>query len=272
MFKCAMCSKEYGGNASLQRHNCKLAGVIIIKNKEEDKNKSKNKDKISIQCYNELSISNISLTKKLIKYKNKYTDTLNKLEVLQKKYDVMIERQMEKEREEHKKQREEWKDIERILLDKIQNKTTINKSDNTIIKIKKITNIYTRTTSELEKIYKEEITPDSIRGGIDNMTKIMVNKTLKNQDGNNMVIISNKSKKTIKYELPSGEIVDDIGCLKMINIHRDIILGQLNYIMKDDSISFDEKIDMNSKICVGLFDIKDEDKLNQWGASLIKNL
>ena len=232
MFICNECGISYTKKYSLTRHICK--GSSCRKSYTNTQDNETNKEIM------ELRLS-------YIEYKTKYE---------------MIERQLEKEREEHKKDKEEhkkdkedWKDIERILLDKIQNRTTINKGDNTII-IKKITNIYTRTTSELEKIYKDEITPDSIRGGIDNMTKIMVNKTLKNQDGSNMVIVADRSRKIIKYELPSGEKVVDEGCLKIINTHRDIILEQLKDVMKDESISFDEKLDMDSKICIGLFDIK----------------
>ena len=236
--QCSICNKIYKTKSNLNRHkNIGCRGLKHVKK----------------------NISEVD-----------FNDLLNKYNLLKCRTDIQIEN-FEKEREEHKKEREYWKDVERILLDKIQNKTTINKSANTII-IKKITNIYTRTTSELEKIYKDEITPDSIRGGIDNMTKIMVNKTLKNQDGSNMVIVADRSRKIIKYELPSGEKVVDEGCLKIINTHRDIILEQLKDVMKDESISFDEKLDMDSKICIGLFDIKDEDKLNQWGNSLIKNL
>ena len=245
MFNCNQCRKSYTLKSSLIRHKCNGTSYRKYHTDTQD---------------NETNNEIIELRLSYIEYKTKY-------EMIEKQLD-----EYKKEKEEHKKEKEDWKNIERILLDKIQNRTTINKSDNTIIKIKKITNIYTRTTGELEKIYKEEITPDSIRGGIDNMTKIMVNKTLKNQDGSNMVSVTDRNRKIIKYELPSGEKVVDEGCLKIINTHRDIILEQLNDVMKSESISFDEKIDMNSKICIGLFDIKDEEKLNEWSKSLVKNL
>ena len=251
MFKCNDCWREYASKYSLTRHKCKLnINEMLSKNTNTDCKKNE-----TLKIVDDLQRQLQSLQDKHIETLKTVDDLQKRLDALQSRYDGVVDK------------------VIQVNLNNNNTNTTINKGHNNIIKIKKkIVNIYTRTTGELETIYKNEITPDSIRGGIDYMTKIMVNKTLKNQDGSNMVSIADKSRKIIKYELPTGEIIDDIGCLKLINIHRDIILEQLNSVMKDESISFDEKLDIDSKICVGLFDIKDEEKLNHWGNSLIKNL
>ena len=102
--------------------------------------------------------------------------------------------------------------------------TTNNANDNSnnITNVCNI-NIYNRTDTEVNDIYKENIVEKTIEGGIQSIAQVMVNKILKNDEGNPLIEITDQSRFNLKYTLPSGEIVKDIGGRCILDKHTGII-------------------------------------------------
>ena len=102
------------------------------------------------------------------------------------------------------------------------NNNNSNDNSNNITNVCNI-NIYNRTDTEVNDIYKENIVEKTIEGGIPSIAQVMVNKILKSDEGNQMIEITDKSRFNLKYTLPSGEIVKDIGGRCILDKHTNFI-------------------------------------------------
>jgi hypothetical protein len=59
------------------------------------------------------------------------------------------------------------------------------------------------------RIYDNNITVEHIEGGISCIAKFILDKVITDDNGNKMIAITDKSRGTAKYKLPSGEVITD---------------------------------------------------------------
>jgi hypothetical protein len=181
----------------------------------------------------ELKNKNSLSESKLLEFELKYN-------TIKKKYDVLRNKQKEYELFKIKynillEERQEWKKEQKDLLDKITI-TALTKTNNTVNKNINITT-YTRTDEELKTIYEQNLTSSHIKGGISAITKLIVDKVVTNDNGLKMITITDKSRGTARYKLPSGEIVTDNGLTNFTNKNRNILMKKIYSIAKDQDIS-----------------------------------
>jgi hypothetical protein len=215
----------------------------------------------------ELKNKNSLSESKLLEFELKYN-------TIKKKYDVLRNKQKEYELFKIKynillEERQEWKKEQKDLLDKITI-TALTKTNNTVNKNINITT-YTRTDEELKTIYEQNLTSSHIEGGISAITKLIVDKVVTNDNGLKMITITDKSRGTARYKLPSGEDVVDNGLNTFTTKNRNILMRRI-YRMITDRETSDHILDVDTTISKGYTEITDDSEGDVLRSSLIKSI
>ena len=194
----------------------------------------------------ELNIKNISELKNkhiLLEFENKYN-------ILESKYNMVLE---DKEK----------------LLDKITT-SALSKTNTTNKNIVNIT--YTRTDEELKNIYEENLNTSHIEGGISAITKLIVDKVVTNDNGIKMISITDKSRGTARYRLPSGENVIDNGLTNFTKKNRNILMKKIYSITSGDQEISKQILDEDTNISKGYMEISGDLEGDNLKSSLIKSI
>ena len=156
------------------------------------------------------------------------------------------------------------------LLDKITN-SAISKTNNTVNK--NIVNIstYTRTDDEIKNIYDRNITSSDIEGGISCIAKLIVDKVITDHNGNKMITITDKSRGTAKYKLPSGEVITDVGLNTFTTKNRDMVMKSIYNVCMNPELS-SQILDEDTRLCQGYNEISDDNEGEYLKRNLIKNI
>ena len=170
-------------------------------------------------------------------------------------------------------EKKEWMRKEEKLLDKITaaalSKTnTVNNNNNKNINI----TTYTRTDEELKTIYEQNLTSSHIEGGISAITKLIVDKVVTDANGLKMITITDKSRGTARYKLPSGEDVVDNGLNIFTTKNRDILMKRICRIAASDKIISDQILDVDTMISKGYTQISDDSEGDILRSNLIKSI
>ena len=245
-FECDICNKKFLNKVNLQTHKytcIKKSKNILDKNIEIDSK------------YNEQLKINIDLQKKLLEIETKYTSLVFHLN---EKYNMIVN---------EKKLLEVKYDN---LLDKITN-SAISKTNNTVNK--NIVNIstYTRTDDEIKNIYDRNITSSHIEGGISCIAKLIVDKVITDDNGNKMITITDKSRGTAKYKLPSGEVITDVGLNTFTNKNRDMVMKRIYNVCMNPELS-SQILDEDTRLCQGYNEISDDNEGEYLKRNIIKNI
>jgi hypothetical protein len=274
-FKCDMCQQTFTFKSVLNSHiiSCTKKNSAKIKIEEE----------------------NILLKSKLLEFETKYNILLEDQKEFKTKYNILIKNKKKCEakynidrkeyeakynidRKEYEakynmllEEKKEWKEKEEKLLDKITN-AAITKTNNTNNTVKNINiNTYTRTDEELKSIYEQNLTPSHIEGGISAIAKLIVDKVVTDDNGVKMITITDKSRGTARYKLPSGENVVDNGLNIFTTKNRDILMKRISSIAASDTIC-DQILDIDTTISKGYTEISDDVEGDVLRSSLIKSI
>ena len=201
---------------------------------------------------------NTVLKYKLLEFENKYNNILEELQeiknkciILETKYNMIME---EKEK----------------LLDKITT-SALSKTNNTVNKNINITT-YTRTDEELKNIYDNNLTPSHIEGGISSITKLIVDKVVTDDNGVKMITITDKSRGTARYKLPSGEDVVDTGLNIFTTKNRSILMKRICSLAAGDIEISNQILDVDTTMSRGYTEISDDAEGCILRSSLIKSI
>ena len=229
-FECIICNQKFTIKSVLNTHNVSCS--------------KKNNIELNIKNISELKNKNI-----LLEFENKYN-------ILESKYNMLLE------------EKKEWIQKEEKLLDKI---TTAALSKTNTVKNNINITTYTRTDEELKNIYEQNLTPSHIEGGISAITKLIVDKVVTDDNGIKMITITDKARGTARYKLPSGEDVVDNGLNTFTTKNRDILMKRICMMACDGTIS-DQILDVDTTISKGYTQISDDVEGDILRSSLIKSI
>ena len=229
-FECVICNQKFTIKSFLNSHNVSCS--------------KKNNIELNIKNISELKNKHI-----LLEFENKYN-------ILESKYNMLLE------------EKKEWIQKEEKLLDKI---TTAALSKTNTVKNNINITTYTRTDEELKTIYDNNLTPSHIEGGISAITKLIVDKVVTDDNGIKMITITDKARGTARYKLPSGEDVVDNGLNTFTTKNRDILMKRICMLACDGIIS-DQILDVDTTISKGYTEITDDVEGDVLRSSLIKNI
>jgi hypothetical protein len=203
----------------------------------------KNKVELNTQIIIDLNNENALLKTILLQFESKYN-------ILESKYNMVLE---DKEK----------------LLDKITT-SALSKTNTTNKNIVNIT--YTRTDEELKNIYEENLNTSHIEGGISAITKLIVDKVVTNDNGIKMISITDKSRGTARYRLPSGENVIDNGLTNFTKKNRNILMKKIYSITSGDQEISKQILDEDTNISKGYMEISGDLEGDNLKSSLIKSI
>ena len=201
---------------------------------------------------------NIELKNKNLLLKSKFLEFETKYNLLENKYNMIVE------------EKKEWKEKEEKLLDKITT-AALTKTNNTVKNNINITT-YTRTDEELKSIYEQNLTPSHIEGGISAIAKLIVDKVVTDDNGVKMITITDKSRGTARYKLPSGEDVVDNGLNIFTTKNRDILMRRICSMAASDTAISEQILDVDTTISKGYTQISDDVEGDVLRSSLIKSI
>jgi hypothetical protein len=291
-FKCNFCDSNLSSNYYLSKHQktakkCLAIQGVIIPKSDFECNICE-----SVFLHKSVLVTHLkSCTKKneaelnkknIMELQKKYNTLQNKYNILDTKYEILMQEKKEWKEKEEKlleskyemimEERKEWKIQQKELLDNItksalsKTNTTNNTNNKNIINI-----TYTRTDEELKNIYEQHLTPSHIEGGISAITQLIVDKVVTNEEGVKMISITDKSRGTARYKLPTGEMVTDNGLTNFTNKNRNIIMKKIYSIACEKDIS-DKILDEDTNISKGYTEISDDLEGNNLRSSLIKKI
>jgi hypothetical protein len=251
-FKCDICKNVFLCKSILKKHT-------VYCNK-------KNSSKIK------MDEENTVLKYKLLDFENKYNKLLEERKEFEIKYNNILE-----ERQEIKnkciiletKYNMIMEEKEK-LLDKITT-SALSKTNNTVNKNINITT-YTRTDEELKNIYDNNLTPSHIEGGISSITKLIVDKVVTDDNGIKMITITDKSRGTARYKLPSGEDVVDTGLNIFTTKNRSILMKRICSLAAGDIEISNQILDVDTTMSRGYTEISDDVEGCILRSSLIKSI
>jgi hypothetical protein len=277
-FKCDICNENFLCKSVLKKHS-------ISCNK-------KNNTELNIKIIPELKSKNTFIESKLSNIESKYNilkqkydilrENQKKYESLEIKYTMLLEERKECKIDQKKyesleikytmllEERKEWKIEQKELLDKITT-TALTKTNNTVNKNNININTYTRTDEELKNIYEENLTSLHIEGGISAITQLIVDKVVTDDKGVKMISITDKSRGTARYKLPSGEMVTDNGLTNFTTKNRNILMKKIYSIASEEDIS-KQILNDDTNISKGYTEISDDLDGCSLRNSLIKKL
>ena len=230
-FECVICNQKFTIKSVLNTHNVSCS--------------KKNNIELNIKNISELKNKNI-----LLEFENKYN-------ILESKYNMLLE------------EKKEWIQKEEKLLDKI---TTAALSKTNTVKNNINITTYTRTDEELKNIYEQNLTPSHIEGGISAITKLIVDKVVTDDNGIKMITITDKARGTARYKLPSGEDVVDNGLNTFTTKNRDILMKRIYSITASDRVTSDHILDVDTTISKGYTEITDDVEGDILRSSLINSI
>ena len=259
-FKCDICNKTFLHKSVFNIHlkSCnkknepylyKKNEAYLIKELETKYNTLETKKNEADLIIKELETKYNTLKTKYNTVQNKYNTVQNKYNILESKYDMIMEER-------------------KGLLDNIT-KSALSKTNTNNKNIINIT--YTRTDEELKNIYEQHLTPSHIEGGISAITQLIVDKVVTNDEGVKMISITDKSRGTARYKLPTGEMVTDNGLTNFTNKNRNIIMKKIYSIACEKDIS-DKILNEETNISKGYTEISDDLEGNNLRSSLIKKI
>ena len=250
-FECNICKDVFLCKSVLKKHtvycNKKNSAKIIMY--EEN----------TVLKYKLLEFENKynNILEERLEFENKYNNILEELQeiknkciILETKYNMIME---EKEK----------------LLDKIT--TSALSKTNTVNKNINITT-YTRTDEELKNIYDNNLTPSHIEGGISSITKLIVDKVVTDDNGVKMITITDKSRGTARYKLPSGEDVVDTGLNIFTTKNRSILMKRICSLAAGDIEISNQILDVDTTISKSYTEITDDIEGDVLRSSLIKSI
>ena len=247
-FQCMYCLKIFSRKNNVTKHQLKSCKKMNYSNEEEvefiyvSDNEEKDLDIIK-KIEEELKNKNILLESKLLELENKYN--------------MIVE------------EKKEWREKEEKLLDKITNaalsKTNTVKNNINI-------NTYTRTDEELKNIYEKNLTPLHIEGGISAIAKLIVDKVVTDDNGVKMITITDKSRGTARYKLPSGEDVVDNGLNIFTTKNRYILMKRICSMAASDTSISEQILDVDTTISKGYTQISDDIEGDVLRSNLIKSI
>jgi hypothetical protein len=267
-YKCKFCNSILSTEWSLQNHQKRTKRCLI-------KQGVVPKGEFKCDICNELFLYKIVLTTHSVMCnkknniemnKNKYIELEAKYNILEAKYNI-LEAKYNMIIDERKELKLEQKEI----LDKITTSALSKTNTNNVTK--NIVNIstYTRTNEEVKTIYDNNLTASHIEGGIPAIAKLIVDKVITDDNGNKMISITDKSRGTAKYKLPSGENITDVGLNSFTNTNRDIIMKRIYNIVREPEL-FTKVFDVDTKLCQGYNEITDDNEGEDLKRNLIKNI
>ena len=230
-YDCDICKKHFSTRVHLQTH---ISSCL-----------KKSNSLVIEKKYDEQSNQIVDLQKRFGELETKYNMLLEEKKILKHDYDN--------------------------LLDKITTSAISKTNTNTINK--NIVNIstYTRTDDEIKTIYDTNITAEHIEGGISCIAKLIVDKVITDNDGKKMITITDKSRGTARYKLPSGEVIIDIGLNSFTTTNRDMVMKSIYNICRDPIVR-DKIFDEDTKLCQGYNEISDDTEGDNLKRNLIKNI
>ena len=247
-FECAVCKETFLCKSVLKKHtvSCSKKNSTLLKIKID-------KENTSLKC-------------KLLEFENKYNMILeerkefeNKYNILESKYNMILE------------EKKECKIEQKELLNKITT-AALSKTNTNTVKNKNINITYTRTDEELKTIYADNLTSLHIEGGISAITKLIVDKVVTDVNGVKMITITDKSRGTARYKLPSGEDVVDNGLNTFTTKNRDILMKRIYSITASDRVTSDHILDVDTTISKGYTEITDDVEGDILRSSLINSI
>ena len=257
-YDCDICNKNFLNKVNLQRHifscmkNTKDIRDKIVKIEDNNASiiiNSNEKYKELEFKYNSLNINSNEkykeLEKKLLEVEIKYNLIVVEKKILKQEYDNLFEK---------------------ITTSALSKTNTVNKHNNTI-------NIstYTRTDDEIKNIYDKNITAEHIEGGISSIAKFIVDKVITDNDGNKMITITDKSRGTARYKLPSGEVITDIGLNTFTTKNRDMVMKSIYNVCSNPELS-SQIFDDDTRLCKGYNEISEDNDGDNLKRNLIKNI
>ena len=263
-FKCDICQDTFLCKSHLKSH-------VVSCNK-------KNNNKLNIKIVPELKNKNTFIESKLLEIETKYNTLESKYNTMiyerkeiENKYNMMLYELKEIETKYNMLQEEkkEWKEKEEKLLDKIT--TAAISKTNTVNKNINITT-YTRTDDELKTIYANNITTSHIEGGIAAITRLIIDKVVTDDNGVKMITITDKSRGTARYKLPSGEEVVDNGLNTFTTKNRDIVMRRIYSMASSDREISDKILDVDTTISKGFMELNEDFEGDVLRSNLIKNI
>ena len=269
-FKCNFCDSNLSSNYYLSKHQKTAKKCLAIQGVITPKSDFECNICESVFLHKSVLVTHLkSCTKKneaelnkknIMELQKKHSVLENKYNILESKYEMIME------------ERKEWKIQQKELLDKItksalsKTNTTNNTNNKNIINI-----TYTRTDEELKNIYEQHLKPSHIEGGISAITQLIVDKVVTNDEGVKMISITDKSRGTARYKLPTGEMVTDNGLTNFTNKNRNMIMKKIYSIACEKDIS-DKILDEDTNISKGYTEISDDLEGNNLRSSLIKKI
>ena len=221
----------------------------------------------------ELNIKNVKeISTKYNTLETKYNTLENKYNTLENKYNMIQEKEYEKIETKYNmllEEKKEWKEENNKLLDKIT--TAAISKTNTVNKNINITT-YTRTDEELKTIYADNITTSHIEGGIAAITRLIIDKVVTDENGVKMITITDKSRGTARYKLPSGEDVVDSGLNTFTTKNRNIVMKRIYSMASTDRSISDKILDVDTTISKGFMELNEDFEGDVLRSSLIKSI
>ena len=248
-YDCDICNKNFLTKVHLQTHifSC-MKNTNYIRNEVQV---TEHKYKQMESKYNSLIInSNEKYNKLDFEYKLKFKE-------LESKYNLILEE----------------KKIVDLKYDNLLDKLTTSAISKTNTVNKNTINIstYTRTDDEIKNIYDNNITAEHIEGGISCIAKLIVDKVITDDNGNKMITITDKSRGTAKYKLPSGEVITDIGLNTFTTKNRDMVMKSIYNVCRNPELS-SQIFDEDTRLCQGYNEISDDNEGDNLKRNLIKNI
>ena len=198
-----------------------------------------------------------NIKKQLNKYKTNYNITKKQSDRYELLYDIT------------KKELKELKEIHKDIISNLSSKTIVNKT----VKIDNTVNINTfnRTDDEIKDIYENNLTVNHIMGGISSIASLIVDKVIKNNEGVPMITITDKSRGTAKYKLPTGELVIDSGFNKFTYKNRNLIMKKV-YKIAQEGDNCSQILDTDTHLSKGYNQIVDDNDGDQLKRRIINNI
>ena len=259
-FNCDYCNSTLASVASLKIHQKSSKRCLAIQGAIQGVIPVHTEFKC-VRCDKNFTTNN-NLSKHIITCKN--TDKILHLKITE------LETKLE---EKNKKVIEIETMCNMLLYDKRDWKQTMDKLTNSAISKSIVSNttIFTRTDDEIKNIYDTYLTASDIEGGIDACSKFIVDKIITDSNGNKMITITDKSRYTARYKLPSGEIVIDNTFKTFTEKNKELLRVKINQLTLEPS-NTEYMMDENSSYSKGYFEIKDDKECVELKKCIVKRL
>ena len=266
-FKCDICNESFLYKRILTTH-------LISCNKKNNIELNINKNVILESKISDFQVKYNELESKynsfVFESNEKYNMVIEDKKRIELKYDSLVILSSEKYNmvvEEKRLIKQDYDNLlDKLTTSALSKTNTVNKHNNTI-------NIstYTRTDDEIKNIYDKNITAEHIEGGISSIAKFIVDKVITDNEGNKMITITDKSRGTARYKLPSGEVITDIGLNTFTTKNRDMVMKSIYNVCSNPELS-SQIFDEDTRLCKGYNEISEDNEGDNLKRNLIKNI